>query len=352
MCGKQSRRSHRMRIGHGLLCGALACGMAAAAQAAPALFSASFIMHAFGNDITTGTAPPSTSSTFVAMPFGHRCYVYGPCGASAYSEGAPATGSGTLVVGSGSPASIALPEAAFGVAVTGSWGYYSEPHYVTVTYATFVNAAAKFFAGGGPAAGLGQKTKTGMGQNAGTWIIHEGANAFGGVMGLLGQLGARVEFVGFGGSYAGTGSWNMIRALGRVPYAEPTAYKASVPTNWLNPHVTSNTYVNQTRGTTFKLRVRGSGTPWTTGSVTLYAAAGVYTTILHRAGYDSTTPSGARNIQLVTPALTHWIGPGSESHTGHIGILKLHIAPEPGAWLSLALGLGLLLGLRRVTGRF
>jgi len=154
------------------------------------------------------------------------------------------------------------------------------------------------------------------------------------------------------GTYAGTNSWNMIRALGRVPYATPTYFTAMGKAgNWLNPHLDGNVYVNTYLGKQSTLLDRGSGTPWTTGSVTLYATAGVFSTILHRAGYDTTTPSGARNIQLVTPALTHWVGLGYQTHTGHIGIFRLSIAPEPAAWLSLALGMGLLLGLRRATRR-
>jgi hypothetical protein len=32
---------------------------------------------------------------------------------------------------------------------------------------------------------------------------------------------------------------------------------------------------------------------------------------------------GIGNIQLVTPALTHWLSPALNNHTGHIGILKI-----------------------------
>ena len=94
----------------------------------------------------------------------------------------------------------------------------------------------------------------------------------------------------------------------------------------------------------------GTGTAWTTGQVAVYAKAGAFTTILHRTGYDTTTPSGVRNIQLVTPGLTHWIEPGSEDHTGHIGILKLRV-PEPHGVLLLAADVGMLLLLRRVSRR-
>lgn len=59
-----------------------------------------------------------------------------------------------------------------------------------------------------------------------------------------------------------------------------------------------------------------------------------------------------RNIQLVTPALTHWFLPASSraGHSGHIGVLKLQIVPEPSAIMLLATGVGVipvLHGLRR-----
>jgi hypothetical protein len=335
-----------------------------AARAEPAMFSASFIMHAFGNDVTTGTAPPFSTSIFTALPLGRDCQHSTPhtpsdpryCSQAVIEVGHPATGSSTLAAGTTTPASLHVPQSALGITTT---AFLPKPYpysvYQSNTYATLVNAAGRFFVAGGAAAGLGQKTKTGMGRQAGTWVIHEGANAFGGIMGLLGQVGARREYLvpGVPGSYVGTGSWNMVRALGRAPYATATEFtpmgKAS---NWLNPHRVSNIYVNSYNGKQSTLVLRGSGTPWTTGSVTLYATAGVFTTILHRAGYDSTTPSGARNLQLVTPALTHWIGTGSQTHTGHIGILKLSIAPEPGAVLLLAAGLGCLAALYRVRGQW
>jgi hypothetical protein len=348
-----------------------------AARAGPAMFSASFIMHAFGNDVTTGSASPSNTSTFTALPLGYDCRSSDPswpkgtprphyCSQAIRQRSHPATGpfpggapSISTTGAGGVGAGIALASSAFGVAgVTGFLPVYpfSTAPLQSNTYATFVNAAGSFFAGGGPAAGLGQVTKTGTGSRRGSWILHEGARGFGGAMGLLGRLGARVKYVvsGVVGTWVGTGSWNMIPALGRVPYATSTGFTSlGAASNWLNPHVDTIVYTSSYWGGRSTLVVRGSGTPWTTGSVTLYATAGIFTTILHRAGYDTTTVNSTsrvvRNIQLVTPALTHWTGLGFADHTGHIGILKLTIAPEPGAWLSLALGL--LLGLRRVTGR-
>jgi hypothetical protein len=329
-------------------------GLASSAQAAPAMFSASFIMDAFGNDITTGTAFPSNATYFVPMPLGTTgCAPYYP-GSSGYhpclaasQRGKSATGTGSIsVVTTGiGPAPIALPQSALGVTTVGFWPI-SIPNTYYTTYASFVNEAGSFFAGGGPAAGHGTITHKGKGQRIGSWFIHEGENGLGGAMGLLGKQGAYARFeikevTSLPGPFVGTSSWNMIRALGRSGMDS------------LNPYTNIGTFTNTYLGTKTTYTKLASGTPWTTGSVTVYATSGTFTTILHRKGFDTTTASGVRNIQLVTPSLTHWKrGHGRPSnHTGHIGILKLHIVPEPQAVLLIGAGAGVLVVLRRVSRR-
>jgi len=355
-----------------LAIGALVLGFALSAQAGPAMYSGSFHFEAWGNDITTGTMSPYNTSTFLAAPLGYDCQhadpytTYGAprsryCSPAITRKGHPATGpfpGGASMISTtgagGVGAGITMPKSAIGISgVTGFLATY-YPYLQSNTYATFVNDAGSFFAGGGPAAGLGQKMKTGMGQTAGGWIINEGANGFGGAMGLLGKYGAHVKYVvpGVAGTYIGTGSWNMVVAIGRDFKATPTGFTGmGKATNWLNPHDAGNVYVNNYNGKMSTLASRGTGTRWTTGSVTLYATAGVFTTILHRAGYDTTTGMGVRNIQLVTPTLTHWIGPGFQTHTGQMGMLKLQIAPEPGAALLLATGGAVLALLYRMSRR-
>ncbi|MDH3521691.1 MAG: PEP-CTERM sorting domain-containing protein, partial [Myxococcales bacterium] len=195
--------------------------------------------------------------------------------------------------------------------------------------------------------------KTGMGQQAGTWIINRGPNTFGGAMGLLGKYGSVGKYVvpGVAGTYSGYGTWNVIVAMGRCFECTPVSFTAmGKASNWLNPFEKTQQYTNDLNGKTSAWLARGTGTLWTTGSVTLYATAGIYTTILHRAGFDTVTGSGARNIQLVTPTLTHWIGIGFQSHTGQMGILNLRV-PEPGALLLLAAGAGVLGLLYRMSRR-
>jgi hypothetical protein len=341
---------------------ALLVACALSAQAGTALFQASFIVHAWGNDITSGTRYPYNEDVFNAVPLGHDCrstVPYGPngtrnphyCSDTIFEVGVPATGSGPLLT----TESIALSQSAFGITTTGLLlSYY--PYLLTYTHATFANAKGTFFAGGGPAA-AGTVTKTGMGQTSGAWTIRPGENAFGGVLGMLGRYGGTHVYMVTGkpGTYEGTGSWAIVPPMGREQYAEPIEYTAmGKAIRWQNPFQVTNTYINDLNGNTSTLQARGTGSPWTTGTVTVLAKAGVFQTILKRSGFDTTsmvlTPMGGsstvRNIQLVTPTLTHWIGPGYQTHTGQIGILELTLTPEPAALLALAAGLGVLLALR------
>jgi hypothetical protein len=328
-------------------------GLAAGAQAGTAMFEASFIMHAFGNDRTNGTAFPSNIHTFYALPLGYDCYNYRRttggkqtpprplyCPLSVLQKGHPAMGKGVLVQGVGATPSIQLPQSALTIATTGLLRTYGYTGLISETYATFANAAGTFFAGGGPAAtdmGKGELTHVGPSGRTGTWFILQGENGFGGAMGLLGRFGATWSSVFTAGGFYGTTSFNMIRALGRSAGDPDRTFTST------------GTYTGYLTGTIMKV---ATGTPWTTGTVTLYAEYGLYDgfpTIIRRAGYDTTTSGGVRNIQLVTPSLTHW--QGGLSNTGHIGILKLQIVPEPRSVLLLAAAVGVLVVLRRVSRR-
>jgi len=283
-----------------------------AASADTALYDASLILHSF-----VGGTPI-------------------PIGASARGSGAisvSATGSG--------PAPVALPQSAFRVTTAALWPT-ALPTTFYSTYATFVNQAGKLFAGGGPAAGKGFVSHKANANRGGSWFIHEGKNAFGGTLGLLGKQGAFAQFritsVGpsgpLPGVFTGTSSWNMVRALGR---------SAMDP---LNPYTNTGMFLNRSGlSDPYSLLVTtyekvGSGTPWTTGTVTVIAKNDTYETSLRRTGYDTTTPGGVRNIQLVTPALTHWARARgeSETRTGHIAILKIRLVPEPTSAVMIAAG--------------
>jgi hypothetical protein len=231
------------------------------------------------------------------------------------------------------------------------WPIY-PPTTFYVSYATFANDAGSFFAGGGPAAGKGTVSHKGNGNRLGSWLIREGENAFGGTLALLGKQGAFAQFqiktsgpsVPIPGTFTGTSSWNIIKALGRSQMDS------------LNPYTNTGTFAYKSAGTsgTYANLVTtytkfGTGTPWTTGTVTVYAKEGSFTTSFRRTGYDTTTPGGVRNIQLVTPTLTHWKrGHGRPfNHTGHIAILNIQLVPEPNGLVMLAAGACSLLLLHR-----
>ncbi|MDH3520176.1 MAG: hypothetical protein OEM49_06915 [Myxococcales bacterium] len=328
----------------------LTLGIASSAQAEPAMFEASLILHAWGNDETKGSKFPSNTYTLYAMPLGYDCYNYRRtswgkttpprplyCPQSLLHKGHPATGVGVLVQGIGATPSLQLSQSALRVTTTGLLYSYGYTHYVSETYATFANAAGTFFAGGGPAAtgkGKGRVTHIGTGPRLGTWIIRQGKHGFGGPMGLLGKFGAKQTWGASIGGFSATTSWNMIRALGRSAADPDRTFTNTGTYRFHGGH----------GGTITKV---ATGTPWTTGTVTLYASkSGFFPTVLRRAGYDNRTALGFGNLQLVTPSLTHWNGFG---HTGHIGILNIRIsAPEPSRWLLLAAGLGCLAALHRV----
>jgi hypothetical protein len=358
----------RRRLRHigSLAVGIFALGFALGAQAGPAMFSASFIWYSSGNDITTGTTYPYNDLVYVAFPLGHDCqsaYPYtangGPspryCPLSIFQAGVPATGSGSLATGGATVgAPVGLPTSALSVDVTGfNRTYY--PYLQNQTWAYFVNDAGSFFAGGGPAFGKGTISRTGMGQTSGGWVIREGARGFGGAMGLLGFFGVKIgkyAVTGKPGTYVNTNSnWVMVTPIGRVWSATPTAYgPGGKATNWLNPHDTTGNATNNVNGNVSSWRALGWGTPWTTGAVTVYAP-GIFPTILHRSGYDTVTAGGVRNIQLVTPGITHWAGIGYTSHSGNIGTLNLQITPEPAAIVLLVAGGGILALLHHVRRR-
>jgi hypothetical protein len=389
---------HTFRL---LTVGALALGFALSTQAAPAMFDASFVFHAWGNDVSTGATDPYIANTWVAIPLGYDCQhaeKYSGnilntryCSPAIFHKGHPATGMGngtttskvSVVPGTPVPG-IVIQQSAFGIHLyTHPLGWPTQtdtntphccrgfnatfpPYLQSWTYATFVNAAGSFFAGGGAAAagyfakGTGTtayNNKTGMtGMTGGTWRIRAGKNAFGGALGMLGRYGARNMWTTMGKPtvYAGTSSWAFVQAVGRLLFNTPIAYDPTGnPTAWQNPFLTTNRWygttayggLNISSGTAI-----GTGTLWTTGQVGNLALVGAYATSVWRTGYDNRTPGGLGNIQLVTPTLTHWVAGTWISHTAQLGMLRLQV-PEPCAALLLVAGAGALAVLHRVSQR-
>ena len=343
------------------------------------MFQASFILHAFGNDATTGTAYPYTANSWTALPLGYDCQHEEPytangwpntryCSPGMWQRGHPATGMWTRSVATGTPLQITLQQSDIGVQLgvktTGNtwgvgtccrgWMIPAVYPFQSFTYATFVNAAGSFFAGGGAAVALGYNNKTGK-LGSGTWRIVAGKNGFGGAMGLLGKHGATGKYTitGKTGTYNGVSSWAMVPPLGRPLCGTQIGTGTMGTPIWQNPFSKTDMWYKTTPKGAIKVNTIlaiGSGTLWTTGQVGGFAKTGAYHTSLWRTGFDTLTLGGARNIQLVTPGLTHWLSPGNNSHTAHIGILNLRVVPEPRSVAMLALGLGALLALRRWAG--
>jgi hypothetical protein len=234
------------------------------------------------------------------------------------------------------------------------------PYVQSFTYATFVNAAGSFFAGGGAAANLGYNNRTSVVAGRGTWNIRAGVNAFGGAMGMLGKYGAeyRWSVAGSPTDYQGTSSWAMIPDIGRGLYQTQIGVGTMNTPLFQNPFSKTamwykyDTYGNLVPGKTSTLTAVGEGTLWTTGQVGNLASAGEYNTSLWRTGYDNRTAGGLGRIQLVTPTITHWNSAGGslDTHSAQVGFLTIRV-PEPGAVLLLAVGAGVLVVLHRVSRR-
>jgi hypothetical protein len=320
----------------------------------PTLYEASLIIHAYGSETTTtAMGPPQIVSHFLALPLGYDCRDGRPqtpsgatashyCTSAILEQGRPVTGSGVVGLGAGATKPILLPQSAF--AASGVTGFhpvftYSYPYSKIHSYATIANAAGTLFAGGGAAAGKRAHEHTGPWPAS--WVVREGENGFGGTLRLLGKLGANEAWASWStgcGSWTGTNSWNMIPALGRS--------QADAG----NPNTITATFTSKICGGRASPQLRGSGTPWTTGSVTVYATQFFRATTIRRAGYDNRDAFGNGTIQLVTPGLTHW-GNAGTSYRGHVAVLKLKFVPEPRALPLLIAGAAALAWRCRTSGR-
>jgi hypothetical protein len=176
----------------------LTVGLGSSAQADPAMFQASLIIEAFGNDTTTGTYYPQTRKVFTGIPFGRRCNTHtfhpqstltftdwdpdrtiiipsyggqvavittfgGPpnppttpatraasCSETAIQAGAPLMGTGYAeTTGATSARTFTLLQSTIANATSGSFSYYF-PYMFQLTYADLRNQTGSFFKSGGP----------------------------------------------------------------------------------------------------------------------------------------------------------------------------------------------------------
>lgn len=268
-------------------------------------------------------------------------------------KGKPLTGSGTANVTSSlgfsfsaAPATPTGGASGFRRTTLGSFNNYF-PYLYSYTYATLRNASGVF----GPNQGPGNFTvfhKQGKNTVAQA-KVQQGANKFGGVMRLLGQLTVKVCYFRNGGCSLGENNWRY-EAIGTSAYTSggvvTQGYLALYTAKYYHTKLMQNSSV----------MVVGSRFPWTTGTVTLTATGrGPHKTIEVRNGYDNRNTTGSQigqgTIQLVSPILTRWNQPATNFETGGVGILRLQFVPEPGQWAMLVAGLSLLGVVYRARGR-
>jgi hypothetical protein len=269
-------------------------------------------------------------------------------------KGAPLTGEQIVTLSGTGPAGFKMKAApaapvktpgptGFGLRRTTSGEFNNIfPYVYSYTYATLRNQAGSFFGGSGPGA-FDLKYYQGKNLNARV-AVKAGANQFGGVMRLLGQLTTKVCYFRNGGCSLGGNNWRY-EAVGTSAYTSGgmvTAGYVALNTAMYYHTVLMQVSTNMVRGYRFS---------WTTGSVTVSGLDPPHITVEKRHGYDKRTALGKGTIQLVTPVLTRWTQPAFDQFTGGVGILRLQFVPEPGKWVLLAAGLSMLAVLYRRRGR-
>jgi len=308
--------------------------LASPSIAGPSLIQAQLHVIHRGTNIS-----PRTASTprYHALPIGQPCAsaMYA-CSASFLEQGMPVTGSGTF---SAMGTRISLPANLLQKIGAGSFPV-SLPTLFNGTQANLANATGWFSAGYGPGSFF---TSPGPAGNAVAQVV-KGSQQFGGSMRILGSLIWDIRFtrllpgtqtfVGPHGAFLAAGGTGTTTTIWRSGYRFAPSYSPTVISSY---------------------SVRNTGFRWTTGQARVSASSTVangayYYTRLVATGFNTTTAMGIKNIQLVTPVLTHYLGPNN-LHTGAIAILNLQFAPEPSAWLSLGAGILCLFTLHRVGHR-
>ena len=312
--------------------------------------SGSLVIHTQANDQAVGTAFPFNQEFFIARPLGARCNPGNggaTCGTATLQQGAPLTGSVSLIPGTiASPFGFTLPQSVLGATATGSLPKYSPYQYISTHASNARNDVGFFGPGGGP--GSYSLVVPGTGGPSARVAIIPGANQFGGVMRLLGAMGAKRAHVSKAKTFVGTAATSFSVLGGDCTMPACLAVVGTIATTQLQ-YVTA-------MGKATTAAITSWGFPWTTGTVSITATGGPFPTLFRRQGYDNRTPYGAGTIQLVTPQLARWSFPDRDApwdrHTGAIGIMRLtFFVPEPSRWLLLAAGLGCLIMLYRLRGR-
>jgi len=246
------------------------------------------------------------------------------------------------------PRGFTLPRSALNKVGSGASFWLYSIYLWDVHFADLHNDAAIF----AKSAGDGAFSVTHPGPKARRKAIQTaGKNRFGGVMQLLGSYGDNEGYLNFSENVTTVFYYDWL--FNYLGHGGQATADGVVTAGFVKSHKNYNyTRSSGARGTS---TVYAEVFKWTTGSVTVTALGGTFSTILRRKGYDHRTAMGSGAIQLVSPMLTRWVSVWGESSTASIGVLKLTFAPEPTSLLMLGAG-ATLVGLifqarRRARGR-
>jgi hypothetical protein len=263
-------------------------------------------------------------------------------------------GSGSAMLGTGSPPNFTIPAGA--LQLTAGNSFPAIPPYVsTVTAFTGGNAKGTFVAGAGPGTvafcpgnPVGCVT-TGVAPATapGRINVTKGVNQFGGTMQLLANSSTKRGVLGAPGYYYAL-AWNDqgLAALGGPTGGRTTGVGAT------QLRTTANGNVITTLAT---WPIHNTGVPWTTGKAQIFVGAGYKTSTKTTTGSDARTPGGNGNITLVSAALIHWYH-SPASHWGMVGVSNFTMTRKvavpaistPGlASLVMLVGLGGIYTMRR-----
>lgn len=303
---------------------------------------------------TAGLLPKTTSCTATTTISSAKATHYlapGDPARGVVMDGAPVSGSGSAAttgpdpVAFSFPAAPATPAPGAGMFRTTVGEFNNIPPYLySYTYATLRNDAGAFGRGQGFfSTGAVVNTATFKNKAGGTTVatinVKRGANEFGGVMKLLGNLTTKVCYFYASGCALGTGKW-LYQSIGASAIKNKAGSVVSAPYTV----TTMFSYYNTALQTISKYDVVATRFPWTTGTVTVSATGrGPHNTVEVRKGFDNRV-SGVGTVQLVSPILTQWLGPSpaQQFETGGIAVLNLQFVPEPSVLVGLVAGLSLL----------
>jgi hypothetical protein len=382
------------RLALGASTALLILAVGTSAHAGARMYSGSLIITAFSNDTSTGTTAPFSYTNDSGFPLIGNCntapfhafetlsfpnstspdYVftipqYGgalnavdtnsdnipdvPAGCTYPSLGDPLVGTmghmGTTGNGDArlptNPRAIALERS--GMTKVGAGASFPQGDYYLweVHYANLRNDDGYFEEGGGDGNFVVSHNNSVDGYRSVTQTA--GSHKFGGVMKLLGSYTSLegYQYAVTSPVYVGAFDWlwNYIGAGGQTTTMNAQGALGGAVTGGYIIDGTAPLYTRTAGAPTTSYNV-AEAFKWTTGTVDVTAVQGAFPTHMVRHGYDNRTVLGSGVIQMVSPMLSHWVGP-DPSGTGAIGVMKLTLTPEPSSAAMLAVGavgLGLL----------